>query len=181
MRKTLVYALAVGLSCLVCRSALAQEKAAPAAKKTAPAAKKPMHVVMTPGDIKWGDAPPNLPAGAKIAVLQGDPGKPGPFTIRLKLPNGYKVAAHWHPMAEYLTVLSGTFYIGTGDKLDESKGTALSPGGFLGMPAKMRHYAWTKGETEIEVHGNGPFKIVYVNPADDPSKGAKPPAKSGRS
>ena len=75
-------------------------------------------VMMNPADIKWGPAPPNLPAGAKLAVLYGDPGKPGPFVMRLMTPGGtYKIAPHWHTNAEVLTVISGTFFLGSGDKM----------------------------------------------------------------
>ena len=174
MRKIAALAVLLGCLCVFGSSAFAQEKGKkpPAAKGTA-AAKKPMHVIMNEGDIKWGDAPPTLPAGAKMAVLQGDPGKAGMYTIRLKAPDGFKVAAHWHPAAEHLTVISGTFNLGTGDKLDETKTTAMTAGAFGSMPAKMRHFAWMKGETEVQVSGMGPFQINYVNPADDPSKTKK--------
>jgi hypothetical protein len=172
MRKMVVLAIALGASFALCAQAIAQEKAAPAAKKTA-GAKKTGHVIVSPADIKWGDAPPVFQPGAKMAVLQGDPGKPGLFTIRLKGPDGYKVEAHWHPTAEQLTVISGTFYLGTGDKLDETKGTAMGSGAFATMPAKMHHFAWMKGDTEVQVHGMGPFQLIYVNAADDPSKAKK--------
>ncbi len=172
MKRTLAFAITMGLICAVGSLLLGQEKAAPAAKKTT-VAKKPAHVIMNPADLKWGDAPPVFPPGAKMAVLQGDPGKPGLFTIRLKGPDGYKVAAHWHPTTEHVTVISGTFYLGTGDKLDETKGTAMGPGAFTTMPAKMHHYAWMKGETEVQVYGMGPFQLTYVNPADDPSQAKK--------
>jgi len=144
----------------------AQDKAAPAKKKAA----TPKHTVMNPADIKWGDAPPAFPPGAKMAVLQGDPSKPQMFTARIKVPDGYKVAPHWHPTTENLTVISGTFYLGTGDKMDESKATAMTAGAFGSMPAKMHHYAWTKGETEVQIHAMGPFQLTYVNPADDPQQ-----------
>ncbi len=94
MRKAAALAVVLGCLCVFAYSASAQEKKAPASKGAA-AAKKPMHVIMNEADVKWGDAPPNLPAGAKMAVLQGDPGKAGMYTIRLKAPDGYKVAAHW--------------------------------------------------------------------------------------
>lgn len=166
MRKAAV--LAVVLACLVfALNASGEEKKA--AKAAAPA----KHVIVSEGDLKWGDAPPTLPPGAKMVVLQGDPGKQGMFTIRLKAPDGYRVAPHWHPTTENLTVLSGTFNLGTGDKLDEKGTTAMTAGAFGSMPAKMHHYAWTKGETEVQVSGMGPFKIIYVNAADDPSKAKK--------
>jgi hypothetical protein len=168
MRKATVLAVVLGCFSVFALTVSAEEKKE--AKSKAPAAK---HVIMSEGDLKWGDAPPNFPAGAKMVVLQGDPGKTGMFTIRLKVPDGYKVAAHWHPTDEQLTVMKGTFNLGTGDKLDETKTTAMTAGAFGSMPAKMHHYAWTKGETEVQVSAMGPFKLIYVNPADDPSKAKK--------
>jgi Domain of unknown function (DUF4437) len=150
----------------------AQEPKAKTAAKTH-AAKAPAHIVMSPADLKWGDAPPAFPPGAQIAVLEGDPGQPGLFTLRLKVPDGYRVAPHWHPAAEHLTIISGTFHLGTGDKLDESKGAALPAGSYASMPAKMHHFAWVNGETVVQVHGMGPFKLIYVNPADAPKPAAK--------
>jgi hypothetical protein len=168
MKKAL--ALAIGLVVLgALGSAAAEEKAAPAKKK---AAAKAMAAPMNPSDIQWGDAPPILPAGAKFAVMMGDPGKTGPYTVRLKMPDGYKMAAHWHPMDESVTVISGTFNVGMGDKLDMSKGKALTAGAFGTVPARMHHFGWCTGETEVQVHGMGPFKLVYVDPADDPTKAA---------
>lgn len=133
---------------------------------------KSEHVMFAAADLKWADAPPSLPAGAKIAVLEGDPGKAGPFTIRLKTPAGYKVPAHTHPTAEGITVISGSFSMGTGPKLDEAAGHEMSVGAFALMPAGTPHYAWSKSESIIQVHSTGPFEINYVNPADDP-RGAK--------
>ena len=169
MRRALGFAVVLACLCVFGSNASADEKKAAPTKAKAPAAAK-KHVVMAEGDIKWGDAPPTFPAGAKMAVLQGDPGKAGMYTIRIKAPDGFKVAAHWHPMDEHLTVISGVFNLGTGDKLDEAKTTAMAAGAFGSMPAKMHHYAWCKGETEVQVWGMGPFQITYVDPADDPSK-----------
>jgi anti-sigma factor ChrR (cupin superfamily) len=128
-----------------------------------------MHTV-TPNQLKWGDAPPSLPAGAKMAVLQGDPTKPGPFTLRARLPAGYKIPAHWHPTDENITVISGVFHIGMGEKLNPSMGTALPVGSFMSMPTRTHHFAWVTQDTTIQVHGMGPFQITYINPADDPRK-----------
>ena len=172
MKRILAFAFALALAGVIGSPGIAQEKAAPAAKKTAPA-KKPMHVIVNASDLKWTDAPPSFPPGGKMAVLQGDPGKASLFTIRFKAPDGYKVPAHWHPTTEHVTVISGTGYLGTGDKLDERKGVPMSAGAFASMPAKMHHFAWFKGETEIQIHAMGPFQIIYVNPADDPSKATK--------
>ena len=120
--------------------------------------------------IKWGPAPPVLPKGAEAAVLSGDPGKPGPFTIRLKVPAGYKVPAHNHPTAEAVTVISGDFNIGMGDKLDEAKAEKLLPGSFVDLPANMNHFAFATSDSVVQINSTGPFAINYVNPADDPSK-----------
>ena len=125
--------------------------------------------VNTP-DIKWGPEPPGLPKGAQSALLSGDPSKPGIFVVRLKVPAGYKIPAHHHPTDEYVTVLKGDFSLGMGDKLDTSKGAALKAGGFATAPANMNHYAWSKHGAVLEFFGEGPFVIVYVNPADDPTK-----------
>lgn len=128
------------------------------------------HVMITPDELKWADGPPSLPPGAKFAVLEGDPKNPGTFTMRLKLPADFKIPAHWHPADEHVTVLSGTFNMGVGDQLDPAKGKALPVGSFALMPARTHHFAWTKEETIIQLHGIGPWGINYVNPADDPRK-----------
>lgn len=130
------------------------------------------HTMLLPADLKWGDAPPVLPPGAKLAVLAGDPGKPGLFIVRLKFPANYKIPAHWHPSDEHISVISGAFLAGMGDKLDATKMTTLPAGGFATMPAKMNHFAMTRKETIIELTAIGPFQMTYVNPADDPSKAA---------
>lgn len=125
---------------------------------------------MRPDQLKWTPAPPVLPKGAQISVLSGDPDKTGPFTIRLKTPAGYKVPAHSHPTAERVTVISGDFHLGMGDKLDETKAEKLSSGGFVDLPANMNHYAFASTEAVVQIDSEGPFAIKYVNPADDPSK-----------
>ena len=122
-----------------------------------------------PAGVKWGPAPPALPKGAQFAVLSGDPSKAGLYVIRLKMPANYQIPAHHHPTAENVTVLSGSFHAGMGDKMDQHKAQALEPGGFAALPANMNHYAWAASDTVIQVHGEGPFAITYVNPADDPS------------
>jgi quercetin dioxygenase-like cupin family protein len=126
---------------------------------------------MTPDALKWGPAPPALPKDVQIAVLAGDPGKAGPFVVRLKIPSGAKIPAHQHPTAEGVTVISGELRFGMGDKLDESKAEKLGPGGFVDLPANMNHFAFSGGgETIVQINAEGPFAIKYVNPADDPSK-----------
>ncbi len=121
-------------------------------------------------DLQWMPAPNVLPKGAQMSVLSGDPNKAGPFTIRLKASAGYKIPAHQHPTAERVTVISGDFHFGMGDKLDEAKADKLGSGGFVDLPAAMNHFAFMGTETVVQIDLEGPFAITYVNPADDPSK-----------
>jgi uncharacterized RmlC-like cupin family protein len=121
-------------------------------------------------DVKWGPVPPNIAAGAQLAVISGDPSKEGLYVLRLTMPSGYKVPAHYHPQYENVTVLTGEFHVGMGDKLDTDKGMLLRPGGYVEAPAKMHHYAWVTSDTIVQVAGPGPFGIIYVDPTDDPSK-----------
>jgi hypothetical protein len=125
---------------------------------------------MRPDQLQWGPAPPVLPKGAQFTVLSGDPTKAGPFTIRLKVPAGYKIPAHSHPTAERVTVISGDFHFGMGDKLDEARAEKLSSDGFVDLPAKMNHFAFMSTDAVVQIDSDGPFAITYVNPADDPSK-----------
>jgi quercetin dioxygenase-like cupin family protein len=126
-------------------------------------------VLKRPNDLKWGSAPQSFPAGAQMAVLSGDPTKSGPYVLRLTVPSNYTIPAHHHSHAENLTVLSGTLHAGMGDKLDKKNAIAVEPGGFAALPANMNHYAWASSPTVIQVHGQGPVDIIYVNPADDPA------------
>ena len=164
--------LAAVLSAAAFAGATMQAQDAPKAKgpvaKQAPAAAK-AHTATTAADLKWGPGPDSLPPGAQMAVVDGDPGKAGgAFTIRAKLPDGYKVPPHFHPTDENVTVLSGSLAIGMGDKWDEASMKALGAHGFARLPKGMHHYAGAKGATEIQVHGVGPFGVTYVNKADDP-------------
>jgi hypothetical protein len=161
-RRSFVVSLVLLLACSVAVVAAGEKKSG--------AAKMPEHTMYAPVDIQWKDAPPILPAGAKVAVLDGDPSKPGYFAMRLKMPDGYKIMPHWHPNVERLTVISGEISIGMGDTFDESKGHAMPAGTYATMQPKVHHFAWTKGETEIQITTIGPWKLVYVNPKDDPSK-----------
>ncbi|HZJ08737.1 MAG TPA: cupin domain-containing protein [Trueperaceae bacterium] len=123
---------------------------------------------MNPADVQWGPAPGFMPAGAEIAVLDGDPAAAAQLTLRLRFPAGYEFPAHWHPTQENVTVISGTFYAGMGDTLDKASGIALEPGGYVALPAEMNHFAWTEEETVVQVDMIGPFEITYVNAEDDP-------------
>ena len=127
------------------------------------------HVMVMPADLKWADVP-SLPPGAKLTVIEGPMNEAVPFIARLKLPADYKLPAHWHPAIEHVTVISGTFNMGTGDKLDPAKTQALTAGSVAIMQPKTHHFAWTKEETIVQIHGVGPWGVTYVNPADDPRK-----------
>ena len=124
----------------------------------------------TPNQVKWGPAPPFIPAGAQLAVLEGNPmATSGDYTIRLKMPDGYKIAPHSHPLRENVTVLSGTLKVGMGDKWDDSKTMDFPAGSFAYLDPSMHHYAGASGETVIQIHGQAPVKFNYINPTDDPS------------
>jgi Cupin domain. len=116
--------------------------------------------------LQWGPAPSVFPPGAEIAVLQGDPSKSEPFTVRLRFPNGYKIPPHTHPTAENVTVLSGTFLAGMGAQFDESQMRAFGVDEFVSVPAEHAHFAMARGLTVVQVHAIGPFVLTYVNPAD---------------
>ena len=133
-----------------------------AAQNTAP-------VIAKPGAFKWNALMP----GIEMTVLYGDPSKTGAYTIRLKMEDGAKVPPHWHPEDENVTVLRGTFLAGMGDKFDAAALQELPPGSFVMMPKQMHHFAQAKGQTVLQLHGDGPFVVNYLNPADDPAK-AKP-------
>ena len=139
----------------------------------APKAPATQQVMVAPGAVTWGDAPPSLPPGARMAVVSGDPTQAQPFVIRAQMPAGYRIAPHWHPTDEHLTVLSGTVSMGMGETFDRSAMKDLSVGGYAAVPAEMRHFFMAKTAATIQVHGMGPFAVNYVNPADDPSKQKK--------
>lgn len=128
------------------------------------------HVVVPATAVKWGDPPPSVPPGARLAVIAGDPAKAEMFTIRLQFPNGYRIAPHWHPTDEHVTVLSGTFAAGMGEAWDDKALTNLPAGSYAVLSATMPHYGTARGATVVQVQGMGPFVLNYVNPADDPSK-----------
>jgi len=134
------------------------------------AASEPQMILLTPAEITWVDVPPAFPPGAKLAVLEGDPHEAAPYTIRLSLPEGYQIPAHWHTMVERVSILSGTLYAGMGDKLDKEQSKEFPAGSFVFIPAKENHFAWTDQETILQINGDGPFDINYIDPADDPRK-----------
>jgi len=130
----------------------------------------PLQVSLAQKAVKWGPAPAIFPAGAKMAVMQGDPSTSKLFTVRLDMPKGYKVPPHFHPTDEHITVISGNFLVGMGDKIDTKGAMALTAGGFATAPAQQHHWAVARTHTIVQVHAIGPFALTYVNPADDPTK-----------
>lgn len=127
------------------------------------------HMMLNPADLKWADVT-SMPPGAKIAVMEGPLNEAVPITFRVKFPANFQLSAHWHPGLEHVTVISGAFNMGVGDKFDASKTMPLTAGSFAIMQPKTNHFAWTKEETIVQVHSIGPWGVNYVNPEDDPRK-----------
>jgi len=166
MKRITAVAIVVIVSAAI--SVMAQQKVKTAAgSKTKAAAAKMETKVETPDKITWQPAK-RLPEGAQLALLEGDASKPGPYTMRLKMPDGYKVPPHWHPATERVTILQGDVSVGMGSTWDDSKMNTLPAGTFAVIAAHQPHYAMAKGDTIIQLHGMGPWSIHYVNPSDDP-------------
>jgi hypothetical protein len=156
-------------------SGFAQTKAP--SKKAASSA---MATVVPPGSEKWGDIPaaaivgtPSVDMGGKLqlAVVQGNPMQAGaPYTLRLSCADGTKIAPHWHPTTENVTVVKGTFALGMGSKWDPAALKDLPAGGFASAPSRMRHFGMCKGDSVVQVHGLGPFVVNFVE-ADKPKSG----------
>src|SRR3954464_8504140 len=124
--------------------------------------------LVAPPEIQWKDGPASLQKGAKMMILEGDPTQEGPFTMRLWFPDGFEVAPHWHTQVEHVTVISGVLNFGMGEKFDRAATREMTAASFGYWPVGMRHFAWAKGETVLQLHGRGPWTITYVNPTDDP-------------
>lgn len=150
--------------------AVAQEMNTQDAKKSASKTQAMGHKseFKASGSLEWGPPPPGIPAAAQAAVLMGDPTKAEHFIVRLKAPAGAKIMPHWHPTDENVTVISGDFAIGMGDKLDEAAAHKMAPGDFVSLKAHGHHYAIARTESVVQIEAMGPFQITYVNPSDDP-------------
>lgn len=161
MKKIITTFLALGLSFMLLPAVvMAQGKATKGAKD---------HIMLKAQEMKWMEGPASLPAGAKAAAIEGDPTKPGPFTMRLIFPPNYTIMPHFHPGIEHITVLEGEFFMGHGDAFDEAKGSKMETGGFAVMPARFNHFGYTKGkQAVIQLHGTGPWDIIYLDKANDP-------------
>ncbi|CAN5529941.1 hypothetical protein BH20ACI3_BH20ACI3_42780 [soil metagenome] len=164
----------IALTVLAAPLALGQEMTRPAAdEKKGTEARAGKMSFYSPGEVKWKDGPGFLPAGAKFAVLEGDSTKEGPFVMRIRFPDGFRIPPHWHPKVERVTVISGTLNLGMGEKFDQSATREMPAGTYGFWPAGMRHFAWVRGQTVVQLHGTGPWIFTYVNPADDPRNAKK--------
>ncbi|MDT0352690.1 cupin domain-containing protein [Pseudonocardia charpentierae] len=161
----MISAVLVAAACTDDRSVVADQAQATGAGQVEPTG--PDHVMVSPTELKWAEAP-SLPPGAKVSLIEGQLDQPVPFTLRLQLPADYRIPAHRHPALEHVTVLSGAINMGVGDTLDKTTSTAMPTGSIMIMPINTNHFMWTAEEATVQVHGVGPFAITYVNPADDP-------------
>ncbi len=125
-------------------------------------------VAMTPSEMRWGAQGSLAIAGVEQVNLVGNPSKPGPYTLRLKFPAGYKLAPHTHPDYREVTILSGTWYTGYGERFDEAALKALPAGSFYTEPANVTHFVEVREPVTIQVSGTGPSGRSFVNPADNP-------------
>lgn len=128
------------------------------------------HLLYRAGEIDWQPGPASLERGAQIAVLEGDPGAPGVFTLRIRMPDGFVISPHWHPNPERVTVISGTFLLGSGGEMDRAATERLESGSYTSLPPRTPHYAVVEGETVIQLTSTGPWEIHYLRPEDDPRR-----------
>jgi quercetin dioxygenase-like cupin family protein len=125
-----------------------------------------------PEDVDWQPFPA-FPPSVRLAVVVGEPSKPGPYVIRVKVPRGARIMPHKHPEDRVYTVISGVFYIGRGDRFDPEKLEAYPPGSVVVLPRNTAHFHWARaGEYVSQVSAIGPLGVEYVNPKDDPRNGA---------
>lgn len=144
---------------------IAQEQPSSNTVRAASPSQSP-HIVTTPESITWNAAG----NGTEFAVLSGSPGTEGEsFVIRLRFADQTHVAPHWHPVDEQFTVIAGTFYMGMGEKFNELTAKEMPAGSYGFMPKETRHFGWAKGTTIIQIHGMGPFKTNWVEPAGKPA------------
>jgi quercetin dioxygenase-like cupin family protein len=166
MNRFLVIGTVVFSLVLMAGAPKAQDKAAVGIVDKGPE----QHLIYRDGEIKWKDGPASLEPGAQFAVLEGNPGKPEVFTMRLKMPDGFRIEPHWHPGVERVTVISGTFRMGFAKEFDKEATKPLEAGSYASFPPGMPHFAIAEGETVIQLTSVGPWEINYINPKDDPRK-----------
>jgi hypothetical protein len=120
-----------------------------------------------PQELVWQ---PSWP-GTSMAVVSGNPSAAGTFVFRFRMPNGYWICPHTHPVDAHIRTVSGTFVVGMGTTLDTTAVQVLGPGQDVSLEAGMAHYEGARGATEIEVRGTGRWGITFVNPGTDPAQG----------
>ena len=155
-------------TCILALLITASSASAQSTPTAAAHGESPHAIVAIPSEMRWAPAPAILPPGAQIAVIEGNPAEPGEFTMRLSMPAGYRIPPHFHPVTEHVTVIEGTFYVGMGVTADTTKATMLPTGTFAALKEGVRHFAFTRTPTIIQLHGVGPWSLTYVDPADDP-------------
>ncbi len=133
----------------------------------------PGHILFQNDSIEWQNGPGSFQEGSQFAVLEGDPSVEGVFTMRIRMPDGFVISPHFHPQPERLTVLEGTFLLGSGDAFVPDEVQPLRTGAYTSMPPGMRHFAIAEGETVIQLTSTGPWEITYVNEADDPRRASR--------
>jgi quercetin dioxygenase-like cupin family protein len=133
-------------------------------------AETPHHAIFQEADIEWQAGPPSLPPGAQFAVLEGDPSAEGYFALRIRMPDGYAIPPHWHPVQERVTVLSGTVLLGFGESMDREQAQHLAQGSYFTLAPHMPHFAMTAGEVVVQLTSMGPWEINYIDPSDDPRR-----------
>lgn len=128
------------------------------------------YTAVMPPDIKWNDAP-SIGPGAKTAVIAGDPKSSGSFVMRLKVPPKTKIKVHTHPADENVTILSGTLYFAAGDKFDAKMAKPFGPGSYFSIEKGKPMFAYTRDKGAVlQLHGNGPWGLTYLDSADGPAK-----------
>ena len=123
----------------------------------------PAAVALTPGEMKWQSQGGLAASGMEQLNLVGDPAKPGPYTLRLKFPKGMRIAPHTHPDSREVTILSGTYATGYGEKFDPAGLKILPAGSFYTEPANIPHYIEIKEEVVLQVSGMGPSGRKFVD------------------
>ncbi|MBA3652269.1 MAG: cupin domain-containing protein [Chthoniobacterales bacterium] len=158
--KAAKYSLFIAATVAIASLGIAAEKKGASAAATEAEA----HKVYDGANLEWGPPPPGFPAGAQVAVLYGNPGEKGVYTVRLKAPAGYKIMPHTHPTAELVTVISGGFHVGMGGKFDESAGEAMTAGGFVSLPAGMQHSPGPRKKSSFRFTERGRLRLTTLIP-----------------
>jgi quercetin dioxygenase-like cupin family protein len=119
-------------------------------------------------DVHWLHIPALFPAGARMALVSGDPINPGTLVALISMPDGYRMPPHAHTADEHVRVIEGTFLVGVGDKFDAKKTMAMSAGDTATAPAGANHFAVAKGPTIVLVTSPSPYVVNYVRTSEEP-------------